>query len=297
MDEINFGKMRKADLSKWNEKAKKIKLDKTDVYIVKTDDFVPEDSEKLGFIHFAKKGESKDKMGVIVSDKSGKYYLVKPLIKDNGKEKKFIFNRKAGWAKVDGGYVIIAKVRKWLIALLTLLALLLLGLIIWKSAGMSPQDVFDYTTNQGQKKNKDNKAVLEYSSYGSVAENVVWKAGQRQQKITLFLPRYTYLKNSNGMSYEAENNIDAAAHIYVDLNKDGKFSNAECVYNPIDYDKQGNVTGFKHMLKPGYQINSVTIDRDIPKGKYKAQVLWTGVTRKTHELANPARFAFTLQVK
>lgn len=285
--------MRKADLSKWNEKAEKIKLDKTDVYIVKPDDFVPKDSEKLGFIHFAKKGDR----GIIVSDKSGKCYPVKSLVKDDGKEKKFIFSYKAGWIKVDGGYIIVAKTRKWLIALLGSLALLSLGLTIWKSTGMNPQDVFDYTTNQGQKTNKDNKPVLEYSSYGSVAEKVVWKANQRQQKITLFLPKYTYLKNNNGMSYKAENNIDAAAHIYVDLNKDGKFSNTECVYNPISYDKQGNVTNLKHMLKPGYQINSVSIDRDIPKGKYKAQVLWTGVTHKTHELANPARFAFTLQVK
>lgn len=131
MDEINFGKIRKADLSKWNEKAKKIKLDKTDVYIIKPDDFVPENSEKLGFIHFAKKGKSKDRMDIIVSDKSGK-----SLIKDNGKEKKFIFNRNAGWAKVDGGYVIVAKVGKWIIVLLTLLALLLLGLVIWKGIGM-----------------------------------------------------------------------------------------------------------------------------------------------------------------
>lgn len=63
MDEINFGKIRKADLSKWNEKAKKIKLDKTDVYIIKPDDFVPENSEKLGFIHFAKKREEQRQDG------------------------------------------------------------------------------------------------------------------------------------------------------------------------------------------------------------------------------------------
>lgn len=280
--------MRKADLSKWNEKAKKIKLDKTDVYIVKPDDFVPGNSQKLGFIHFAKKGED----GIIVSDKSGKSYPIKSLVKDNGKDKKFIFSYKAGWAKVDGGYVIVAKTRKWLIVLLGSLALLSLGLCFWKSTGMTPKDVFDYTTNQGQTKNKNNKPVLEYSSYGSVAENVVWKANQRQQKITLFLPKYTYVK-----SYKAENNIDAAAHIYVDLNKDGKFANSECVYNPVERDKQGNITNLKHMLKPGYQINSVMIDRDIPKGNYKAQVLWTGVTRKTHELANPARFGFNLTVK
>lgn len=130
MDEINFGKIRKADLSKWNEKTKKIKLDKTDVYIIKPNDFVPENSEKLGFIHFAKKGKSKDKMDIIVSDKSGKCYPVKTLIKDNGKEKKFIFCRKVGWVRVDGGYIIVIKVRKWFIALLTLLALLLLDLMI-----------------------------------------------------------------------------------------------------------------------------------------------------------------------
>lgn len=130
MDEIDFGKIRKADLSKWNEKAKKIKLDKTDIYIIKPNDFVPENSEKLGFIHFAKKGKSKDKMDIIVSDKSGKCYPVKPLIKDNGKEKKFIFHRRVGWVRVDGGYIIVIKVRKWFIALLTLLALLLLDLMI-----------------------------------------------------------------------------------------------------------------------------------------------------------------------
>lgn len=279
--------MRKVDLSKWNEKAKRIKLDGAVVYIVKPDDFVPNDSEQLGFIHFAEKGDD----GIIANDKSGKCYPVKSL-----KDKKFIFTYKAGWAKVDGGYVIVAKTRKWPIILLGSLALLSLGLCFWKSTGMTPKDVFDYTTNQGQTKNKSNKPVLEYSSYGSVAENVVWKAGQRQQKITLFLPKYTYLKN-NGASYKAENNIDAAAHIYVDLNKDGKFSNAECVYNPVERDKQGNVTNLKHMLKPGYQINSVVINRDLPKGQYKAQVLWTGVTRKSHELANPARFGFNLTVR
>lgn len=297
---------RKINLTQWSDKAeKKIKLLGQELYVAKCDDFVPEDQFKLGWIHFSKRFKNtkdeteqlKNSEITTIPDNQDKYFPIKPLRKDNGKERKFIFTHKVGWAKVNGGYVIVAKIRKWLIALLTLLALLLLGLVIWKGAGMTPQDVFDYTTNQGQKKNKDNKPVLEYSSYGSVAENVVWKANQRQQKITLFLPKYTYLKNSNGMSYKAENNIDAAAHIYVDLNKDGKFSNTECVYNPISYDKQGNVTNLKHMLKPGYQINSVIIDRDIPKGKYKAQVLWTGVTRKTHELANPARFGFNLTVK
>lgn len=297
---------RKIDLTGWSDKAKKkIKLLGQELYLAKCDDFVPEDQLKLGWIHFSKRfKKTKDEAEKLknseiatIPDKQDKYFLIKPLKKDNRKDRKFIFTRKVGWAKVEGGYVIVARTRKWLIVLLTLLALLLLGLCFWKSTGMNPQDVFDYTTNQGQKKNKDNKAILEYSSYGSVAENVVWKANQRQQKITLFLPKYTYLKNSNSMSYKAENNIDAAAHIYVDLNKDGKFSNSECVYNPISYDKQGNPTGFKHMLKPGYQINSVTIDRDIPEGKYKAQVFWTGVTRKTHELANPARFGFNLTVK
>lgn len=279
---------RKIDLTEWSDKAKKkIKLLGQELYLAKCDDFVPEDQQKLGWIHFSKSKDEADKEIATIPAKQDKYFLIKPL-----KDKKFIFAYKAGWAKVDGGYVIVAKTRKWLIALLGLSAVALLGLYLQKSTGMKPHDVFDYMTNQGQKKNKDNKAVLEYSSYGSVAENVVWKSNQRQQKITLFLPKYTYLK-----SYKAENNIDASAHIYVDLNKDNKFSNSECVYNPISYDEQGQPTNFKHMLKPGYQINSVTIDRDIPKGNYKAQVLWTGVTRKTHELANPARFAFNLQVK
>lgn len=284
---------RKIDLTGWSDTAKKkIKLLGQELYLAKCDDFVPEDQQKLGWIHFSKSKDEADKEIATIPGNHDKYFLIKPL-----KDKKFIFTYKAGWAKVDGGYVVVAKTRKWLIALLALAAGATLGLCLQKSTRMNPQDVFDYTTNQGQKKNKDNKAMLEYSSYGSVTENVIWKANQRRQKITLFLPKYTYLKNNNGTSYKAENNIDAAAHIYVDLNKDDKFSNSECVYNPIKYDKQGNMTNFKYMLRPGYQINGVTIDRNIPKGKYKAQVLWTGVTRKTHELANPARFAFTLQVK
>lgn len=296
------------NLQKWSDKAtKEIKLLKKPLYVAKCDDFVPEDSDKLGWVHFSritsKDNKPKANEAVYVPGNEDRYFPVHSLVKETKdskkKEKKFIFTYKAGWAKTDLGYVIVAKVRKWLILLLALLAVLLFFFLLWHNTGMNPKDVLDFTTNQGQKSNKNNQPVIEYSSYGSAPQDVTWKAGRRDQKITLFLPKYTYLKdvNGKGKSYKSKNNIDAAAHIYVDLNKDGKFSNKECVYNPVSYDKNGNISGIKHMLKPGYQINAVVINRDIPKGKYNAKVLWTGITEKTHELANPVSFTFKLTVK
>lgn len=278
------------NIDKWHDKAKKIKLHGHELYVVKPDDFVPIDPEKLGWVHFSEDAPIKEP-SVYFPDDSRKCFEIKPLNK-----KRFIFTYKAGWAKTDSGYIIVAKTRKWLILLLGVLGVTSTMLAIGLTNHVAPKDVLDYVTNQGAKSNSKSQSVLEYSSYGAPDETVYWKVNQRVQNIRLSLPKNVYIKEADGSTYQKENNVDAAAHIYVDLNRDGKYSQKECVYNPIKYGKNGQITDLKHFLKPGWQINRVIVNRNIPKGSYKAKVTWTGIT-KDGEMANPASFIFNLKVR
>lgn len=83
----------------------------------------------------------------------------------------------------------------------------------------------------------------------------------------------------------------------MDLNADGEFSEDECVFNPMTFDKNGKITDIGALLQAGNQIDSVELTRPIDQGEYDAEVVWTGITSDTHEMANPMTFQFHLTVQ
>lgn len=114
-------------------------------------------------------------------------------------------------------------------------------------------------------------------------ENETWKAGSKEQDFLIANP--------------AGNTDDLAAHIYVDLNKDGEFTKDECVYNPIEYDEDGNVTSYGKFIAPGKEIEHITILQEIPAGTYDASLQFTAVDIDTKTLDNPMNFDFELKVE
>lgn len=133
--------------------------------------------------------------------------------------------------------------------------------------------------------NEDTSAQVEqYTTFQSVSKSDAhWKAGQTTQQIVLANPE--------------GNPVDMAPHIYVDFDANGDFSDDECVYNPITKNSAGNVESYGLFIRPGQQIDSVELTRDISAGTYAARVTYTAVTTDSHELANPMSFDFTLEVE
>ena len=113
-----------------------------------------------------------------------------------------------------------------------------------------------------------------------------------EQTIRLALPGSVI--EADGSS--ADNPVDAAPHIYVDFNDDGEFSADECVYNPMAYDADGNVTDYGKFLRAGTEVNTITLTQAIPAGDYNAELVWTGVLSSDHTPANPMSFNFKISV-
>lgn len=133
--------------------------------------------------------------------------------------------------------------------------------------------------------NEDTSAQVEqYTTFQSVSKSDAhWKAGQTTQQIVLANPE--------------GNPVDMAPHIYVDFDGNGDFSDDECVYNPITKNSTGTVESYGLFIRPGQQIDTIELTRDVPVGTYAARVTYTAVTTDSHELANPMSFDFTLEVK
>lgn len=138
-------------------------------------------------------------------------------------------------------------------------------------------------------KNETKGAVVSYAAYESVADQH-WKANALEQSIRLALPGTVI--SSDGES--TENPVDAAPHIYVDLNGDGEFEDSECVYNPMTYGAGGSITDYGKFLKAGTEVNHITLTQAVPAGEYKAELVWTGVLKSDHTPANPMTFDFKI---
>lgn len=134
-------------------------------------------------------------------------------------------------------------------------------------------------------------AAVSYAAYESVPDQQ-WKANALEQTIRLALPGSVI--EADGSS--ADNPVDAAPHIYVDFNDDGEFSADECVYNPMAYDADGNVTDYGKFLRAGTEVNTITLTQAIPAGDYNAELVWTGVLSSDHTPANPMSFNFKISV-
>lgn len=139
-------------------------------------------------------------------------------------------------------------------------------------------------------------SVISYAAYASMADQT-WNAGETSQEVSIWLPATATHTDEDGTDVTEDNPVYAAPHIYVDLNSDGEFSSGECVWNPMEYDEEGRVTNVGQLLMPGHEVTSIELTQPLEAGTYDAELVWTGVTIDTKELANPMSFRFGLTVR
>lgn len=133
--------------------------------------------------------------------------------------------------------------------------------------------------------------AVSYAAYESVPDQT-WKANSLTQNIRLALPGSVIEADGSTVG----NPVDAAPHIYVDVNGDGAFSEDECVYNPMTYGADGNITDYGKFLRAGTEVNQITLNQALKAGTYNAELVWTGVLVSDHTPANPMSFNFVITV-
>lgn len=278
----------------WTEETKELKIAGKTFPVCTDPDWVPEKEKRIGEI--AVKGARKKSIETDSVKINRKDFPIHP-------SKNRFFRKKIGWLAVkteDGseGFIKVNKIRPLALLALILIALAILWLILALCTGTNPKDTPAYLAAQAgiTNNNKDAKSHIEYASYESTPDTT-WKAGEKQQKIILRLPATTQSVSDSGKKTNVKNPVVAAPSIWVDINKDGKFTANECVFNAPSYDKDGNVTNAGQLLKPGNQITKITLSRTLAKGKYTAQTLWTPQMAEGGSPANPMTFKWTLTVK
>ena len=220
-------------------------------------------------------------------------------------KKRRFFVRRKGWVQVQmangtvAGYVLVTGTRKSAVIATICVALAAGIAALSLTTGVAPQNLPVVFADQTGITNNNKEAHAEigsYSAYSSMSDQT-WKAGETTQDVSLSLPATVTQTDEEGNEKTYDNPIYAAPHIYVDLNKDGEFTEDECVYNPMQYDSDGNVKNIGALLKPGNEVNSIELTKAIDAGEYDAELLWTGLTIDSHEVANPMTFKFGLTVQ
>jgi len=178
--------------------------------------------------------------------------------------------------------------KKKIAAIILGVILLLIALVLVVGSvvtGVSPAEIPAYWADQTGITQNNTEAAMDseqlYTTFESVPD-CTWVAGTTTQPIRLV--------NAAG------NPVDLAPHVYVDVNGDGEFAEDECVWNPVEYDDEGNVTSWGALIAPGNQVSQIEIDREIPEGTYAAHVTFTALLLETHDLTNPMSFDFTVTV-
>lgn len=210
-----------------------------------------------------------------------------------------LFYKRIGWVKREdtGRYAAVYRLR--------ILPFLVLGALavcaVWGLAGKAsprsgseaqtatPSYIAGETTKPAKTETKG--AAVAYAAYESVTDQT-WKAGALEQSIRLALPGT--VTGTDGKS--TANPIDAAPHIYVDLNGDGVFDRDECVYNAPTYDADGNVESYGLFLHAGTEVTKITLTQPLDAGTYDAELVWTGIMQSDHTLANPMTFRLKITV-
>lgn len=167
------------------------------------------------------------------------------------------------------------------------------------ASGVAPQDLPLYFADQTgiASANEGARAsVVSYSAYASMADQT-WVAGQTEQETSIWLPATATHTGEDGEEVVEDNPVYAAPHVYLDLDGDGKFARDECVYNPMEYDDEDNVTNVGDLLRPGHEVTRIELTRPLEAGEYDAELLWTGLTIEDGELANPMTFKFHVSVE
>lgn len=213
-------------------------------------------------------------------------------VKLHGGVNRSLIRRDVGTAKLVGDdgdvrYASFMRIRKGVIALLILAALIAAFLIASLAYRVPPQDMAIILADSVgiTNNNKDTKANIEgtTSFQSPLSSDTHWKANSTSQHFVMANP--------------TGNTVALAPHIYVDFNTDGNFSEDECVYNAIQYDSAGKSVSYGVFIDVGRQIEDIEITRTIDAGSYRAKVVYTAVDKETRTLCNGNEFVFDLSVE
>ena len=186
-----------------------------------------------------------------------------------------------------GSPVRVLHLRRWLLLLPLLLAatLLCLTLTLCGSGSPSPDFLAGMTGTAGA----TSKPVVsvDYAAYDATVDSI-WKADTLTQDFRLSLP--STCKYAKGK--EGGNPIISSPSVMVDFNHDSKYSDNECVYNPAGKD------GFGAFLRPGCEVDRITLTQKLPAGIYNARVVWRSVLSSDGKTpAGSTSFDFILTVR
>lgn len=167
----------------------------------------------------------------------------------------------------------------------------------WNRGGKNDREPLDsnvnYADNQGDitsVKSEPKIEVSEYTTFSSVSDQQ-WKSGSREQECVISNPA----GNPVNIYPRLYINLDRSTQFAVDGNgkpkvdKEGRpqrepsFTDDECVYNPVMKGADGAIEDHGEAIAPGHEIREITLDRDIPKGTYDAQIVYTTTHVKTGE--------------
>lgn len=207
-------------------------------------------------------------------------------------DRKRLLFRKGGCVRAERNrdgfkfYVRVYHLRKWVLLLpLALCALLLCLSLSLCSPSTSPQFIDGMVGTAGADQNKPVTSV-EYASYDSSTDST-FKANCLTQDFRLSLPATCKYSKT-----ESANPILSSPSVWADLNGDRKYSDSECIYNPA------GKTGYGAFLRPGTQVDRITLTQKLPAGIYNARVVWRSVLSSDGKTpAGSTSFDFTLTVR
>lgn len=217
------------------------------------------------------------------------HFLHKP------KKRRGVFVREGGCVRlafVDepgellGSPVRVLHLRRWLLLIPFLLAVLVLLLSLSLCSPSSSPDFLSGMTGTAGATSKPVVSV-DYAAYDATVDSVI-SADSLVQDFRLSLP--ATCKYSKGR--EGGNPIISSPSVSVDLNHDGKYSDTECVYNPAGKD------GYGAFLRPGTEVDRITLTQKVPAGTYNARTVWRSVLSSDGKTpAGSTSFDFTLTVE
>lgn len=219
--------------------------------------------------------------------KAGKYWHAARL----ETERKRLFFRAAGCVRAERDkdgfqfYTRVYHLRKWVLLLPLLPALLLCLSLSLCSPSSSPDFLSGMTGTAGATSKQ--VVSIDYAAYDATVDSV-WVADSMTQDFRLSLPATCkYAKGKTG-----GNPIISSPSIMVDLNRDGKYSDTEIVYNPADE------TGYGAFLRPGTEVDRITLTQKVPAGTYSARTFWRSLLSSDGKTpAGSTSFDFTLTVE
>lgn len=203
-----------------------------------------------------------------------------------------LFVREGGVVEIKGfqsgyfDYAAVLHIRKWVL----LLPLALCALLLCLSLSLCPPSSSpDYLSGMTGTAGATSRPVVsvDYAAYDATVDSV-WKADALTQDFRLSLP--ATCKYSKGK--QGGNPIISSPSLMVDLNHDGKYSDSEIVYNPA------GKTGYGAFLRPGTEVDRITLTQKVPAGTYNARTVWRSVLSSDGKTpAGSTSFDFTLTAR